>query len=53
MTRVDDVLMFSVTKLTVSAGKSKEIQLPNNTVTLSAFVVPEQVEGKAKLFENK
>ncbi|XP_041361806.1 dyslexia-associated protein KIAA0319-like protein [Gigantopelta aegis] len=36
-----------VTKLTVSAGKNKEIQLPNNTITLSAFVVPEQVEGES------
>ena len=37
----------SVTKLTVSAGESKVLQLPEKSVTLSAFVLPKAEDGKA------
>ena len=37
-----------MTKLTVSAGESKVLQLPENSVTLSAFVLPVAAEGKTE-----
>lgn len=36
---------ISVEQLTVSLGDSKEIQLPDNEVTLRAFILPEEKTG--------
>ena len=40
------MVSVSVTKLTVSAGESKVLQLPEKSVTLSAFVLPKAEEGR-------
>ncbi|GFO01867.1 dyslexia-associated protein kiaa0319-like protein, partial [Plakobranchus ocellatus] len=39
------------TKLTVSAGEQKTIQLPTNSITLTAFVLPEPDEGETYTYE--
>lgn len=41
----------TVTKLTVSAGDQKTIQLPTNSITLTAFVFPKPDEGETYNYE--
>ncbi len=41
----DIVLLLVVEPLVVSAGSNKEIQLPTNELTLSAFAVPKDEKG--------
>ncbi|XP_025091552.1 dyslexia-associated protein KIAA0319-like protein [Pomacea canaliculata] len=41
----------AVTKLTVSAGENKVLQLPENSLTLSAFVLPKAQTGEEYHYE--
>ncbi|XP_078665595.1 dyslexia-associated protein KIAA0319-like protein isoform X1 [Branchiostoma floridae x Branchiostoma belcheri] len=49
--RVDATTPSTVSQLVVSAGENKVIQLPQNSVTLHGFTVPEPPEGVQYVYE--